>query len=186
MAIKNFESSSLSPTEDGRVNRLSGTDYDKYGSSLTSIYPNVGSAEPSLKNYQMKETSVLNDNSERKNQLSSSLGSVSDDDWFDADIDIELGEEVTEGPPVYDADKYSLSVSLECEKDDFPDLKSEQSSFDEERTRISELLSEAINDDRTRSKMTYKDPHGVSETLTNDDYLFEKGLSEEQNQCTAK
>lgn len=179
MAIKHFESSSLSPTEQGRISRLSGTDYDQFGSSLTSIYPNVGSAEPSLKNFQMRGT-ILNDNNERKNQLLSSFGSISDDDWFDAEIDVELGEEVTEGPPVYDADKYSLSVSLDCEKDDFLDLKSEQLSFDKERTRISELLSEAINDDRTRSKTTYKDPHGVSETLTNDDYLFEKDLSEEQ------
>ena len=181
MAIKKFESLNLSPTEQGRVSRLSDTDYDKYGSSLTSIYPNVGSAEPSLKNYRMKKTVILNDNNERKNRLSSSLGSISDDDWFDADIDVELGEEVTEGPPVYDADKNSLSFSPDYEKDDFPDLKSEQSSFDEERTRISELLTEAINDDRTRSKIMYKDPHGVSETLTNDDYLFEKDFSEEQN-----
>jgi len=156
MSIKHFNQSCLQ--------NIAKETRSKSNSSLELHSLNEVAERININEIKGSETDLLDDNISQENILLSSESELDarseNDDWFENDIATDSADEAKEEIPDFIVTELSPPSSVD-----------DSSRNRLERSRIKDLLNEAINDEiNTERQVTT--PLGVSRTLTEDDDLF--------------
>lgn len=156
MSIKQFNQSGL--------HHIAKKTRSKSNSSLEIHSPNEVTERINRNEIESSETDLLDENISEENLLLSSESELDErsenDDWFENDIATDSADEAKEEIPDFIVTELSPPSSV-----------ADSSRNLLERSRIKDLLNEAMNDEiNTERQVTT--PLGVSRTLTEDDDLF--------------